>query len=159
MMSLPWASSARALASTSKADSVPIRDMRSASFICGVRKWSQIVRPNTTPGRQLRRLLSISSAAGHPPGPRLTSGTMGVPTTTEESEMLIGVPKESKVLEFRVGLTPDSVREFVAHGHKAVVETHAGAGIGCSDDDYRAAGAEIAGDAKEVFARAEMIVK
>jgi len=73
--------------------------------------------------------------------------------------MLIGVPKESKVLEFRVGLTPDSVREFVAHGHKVVVETQAGTGIGCSDGDYRAAGAEIAGDAKEVFARAEMIVK
>src|SRR6185369_7513965 len=78
---------------------------------------------------------------------------------SEESEMLIGVPKESKVLEFRVGLTPDSVREFVAHGHKVVVETQAGTGIGCSDDDYRAAGAEIAGDASEVFSLAEMIVK
>jgi alanine dehydrogenase len=63
------------------------------------------------------------------------------------------------VHEYRVGLTPDSVREFVVHGHKVVVETQAGAGIGRSDDDYRAAGAEIAGDAKEVFARAEMIVK
>lgn len=73
--------------------------------------------------------------------------------------MLVGVPKEIKVLEYRVGLTPDSVREFVIHGHKVVVETRAGAGIGRSDDDYRAAGAEIAGDAKEVFARAEMIVK
>jgi alanine dehydrogenase len=73
--------------------------------------------------------------------------------------MLIGVPKEIKVLEYRVGLTPDSVREFVLHGHEVVVETGAGAGIGCSDDDYRVAGAEIAGDAREVFARAEMIVK
>ena len=50
--------------------------------------------------------------------------------------MLIGVPKEIKVLEYRVGLTPDSVREFVTHGHKVVVETQAGAGIGRSDDDY-----------------------
>ena len=73
--------------------------------------------------------------------------------------MLIGVPKEIKVLEYRVGLTPDSVREFVCHRHTVVVETQAGAGIGCSDDEYRAAGAEIVGDAKEVFARAEMIVK
>jgi alanine dehydrogenase len=73
--------------------------------------------------------------------------------------MLIGVPKEIKVLEYRVGLTPNSVWEFVGHGHKVVVETQAGAGIGCSDDDYRAAGAEIVGDATEVFARAEMIVK
>ncbi|MBK8209445.1 MAG: alanine dehydrogenase [Rhodospirillales bacterium] len=73
--------------------------------------------------------------------------------------MLIGVPREIKVHEYRVGLTPDSVREFVVHGHKVVVETRAGAGIGRSDEDYRMAGAEIAGEAKEVFARAEMIVK
>ena len=73
--------------------------------------------------------------------------------------MLIGVPKEIKVHEYRVGLTPDSVREFVVHGHKVVVETGAGAGIGRSDEDYRTAGAEIVGDAKAVFDRAEMIVK
>ena len=73
--------------------------------------------------------------------------------------MLIGVPKEIKVHEYRVGLTPDSVREFAIHGHKVVVETGAGAGIGRSDEDYRTAGAEIAGDAKVVFDRAEMIVK
>ena len=73
--------------------------------------------------------------------------------------MLIGVPKEIKVHEYRVGLTPDSAREFVTHGHKVIVETQAGAGIGCSDDDYRAAGGEIAGSAQEVFDKAEMIVK
>ena len=73
--------------------------------------------------------------------------------------MLIGVPKEIKVHEYRVGLTPDSVREFGVHGHTVVVETGAGAGIGRSDDDYRTAGAEIVGDAKAVFDRAEMIVK
>ena len=73
--------------------------------------------------------------------------------------MRIGVPKEIKVHEYRVGLTPDSVREFVAHGHSVLVETQAGAGIGRSDDDYRAAGAQIAADAREVFAGAEMIVK
>lgn len=73
--------------------------------------------------------------------------------------MRIGVPKEIKVHEYRVGLTPDSVREFVAHGHDVVVQTQAGAGIGCTDDDYRAAGGEIAAGAGEVFDRSEMIVK
>jgi alanine dehydrogenase len=73
--------------------------------------------------------------------------------------MLIGVPKEIKVHEYRVGLTPDSAREFVAHGHRVIVETRAGAGIGCSDDDYRAIGAEIADDPHAVFDAADMIVK
>jgi len=73
--------------------------------------------------------------------------------------MLIGVPKEIKTHEYRVGLVPGSVRELIVHGHKVLVETGAGAGIGFSDDDYRAAGAEIAGGAKVVFAAADMIVK
>ncbi|MBL8661040.1 MAG: alanine dehydrogenase [Rhodospirillales bacterium] len=73
--------------------------------------------------------------------------------------MLIGVPKEIKNHEYRVGLTPDSVRELDAHGHKVVVETRAGGGIGSSDDDYRAAGADIAAKPEDVFAAADMIVK
>lgn len=73
--------------------------------------------------------------------------------------MRVGVPKEIKVLENRVGLTPASVREFVAHGHSVLVEHDAGVGIGLGDDAYRAAGAEIAKDAAAVFAQAEMIVK
>jgi len=73
--------------------------------------------------------------------------------------MLIGVPKEIKVHEYRVGLTPSSVREVVAHGHEVVVETQAGAGIGASDDDYRRAGAEVVATAADVFARAAMVVK
>ncbi len=73
--------------------------------------------------------------------------------------MLIGVPKEIKTHEYRVGLTPISVQEFATHGHRVLVETQAGAGIGSSDDDYRAAGAEIARDAAEVLAKAEMIIK
>ncbi|MDJ0947161.1 MAG: alanine dehydrogenase [Kiloniellales bacterium] len=73
--------------------------------------------------------------------------------------MLVGVPKEVKTHEYRVGLVPASVRELVHHGHQVLVETEAGAGIGFTDDDYRAAGAEIAGDAGEVFAKAEMVVK
>ena len=58
--------------------------------------------------------------------------------------MRVGVPKEIKVLENRVGLTPASVRELVHHGHQALVEPNAGQGIGASDDDYVRAGAEIA---------------
>jgi len=73
--------------------------------------------------------------------------------------MLIGCPKEIKTKEFRVGLTPTSVREYVRHGHQVIVETNAGAGIQASDDDYIRAGASIAPSAKDVFAKADMIVK
>jgi len=73
--------------------------------------------------------------------------------------MLIGVPKEIKVHEYRVGLTPSSVRELTAHGHRVLVQREAGAGIGASDDDYLRAGATLADDALSVFAQAEMIVK
>ncbi len=72
--------------------------------------------------------------------------------------MLIGVPKEIKNHEYRVGLTPGSVRELVHHGHQVLVESEAGAGIGMHDADYRAAGAEIA-SVEQVFARADMVVK
>ena len=73
--------------------------------------------------------------------------------------MLIGVPKEIKVHEYRVGMTPSSVREAVAHDHQVLVEANAGAGISATDDDYRRAGAQIADSAAEVFRRAELIVK
>ncbi len=73
--------------------------------------------------------------------------------------MRIGVPREIKNHEYRVGLTPDSVLEFVTHGHEVVVETGAGAGIGSDDEVYRAAGARIVASAAEVFDTAEMIVK
>jgi alanine dehydrogenase len=73
--------------------------------------------------------------------------------------MLIGVPKEIKVREYRVGLTPTSVREIAAHGHTVQVETGAGAGIGATDEDYVRAGATIAAKAADIFATADMIVK
>ena len=73
--------------------------------------------------------------------------------------MLIGVTKEIKNHEYRVGLTPASVRELVHCGHQVLVETMAGAGIGMTDEDYRAAGADIVAAAAEIFSRAEMIVK
>ena len=73
--------------------------------------------------------------------------------------MLIGVPKEIKDNEFRVGMTPSSVREAVAHGHSVIVGRNAGAGIGCSDAAYEATGAAVGATAEEVFAEADMIVK
>jgi len=73
--------------------------------------------------------------------------------------MRIGVPKEIKVHEYRVGLTPESVRELGARGHRLLVEADAGIGIGVADADYRAAGAVIVATAAEVFAEAELIVK
>ena len=73
--------------------------------------------------------------------------------------MRIGVPKEIKVHEYRVGLTPDSAKEFVAHGHAVLIETGAGAGIGCTDADYQAAGATVVDSSNAVFERADMVVK
>ncbi len=73
--------------------------------------------------------------------------------------MKIGVPKEIKNHEYRVGLTPASVRELTLRGHKVLVQTSAGAGIGLSDEEYLAAGAELAPDAASVFAACDMIVK
>ncbi|WP_211455263.1 alanine dehydrogenase [Collimonas antrihumi] len=73
--------------------------------------------------------------------------------------MLIGVPKEIKNHEYRVGLTPASVRELTLRGHQVIVQTNAGADIGLSDAQYTAAGATLLDTAKEIFARADMIVK
>jgi alanine dehydrogenase len=73
--------------------------------------------------------------------------------------MLIGVPREIKNHEYRVGLTPASVRELCTHGHSVLVQTGAGAAIGLTDEDYRAAGATLLPDAASVFAQAGMIVK
>jgi alanine dehydrogenase len=73
--------------------------------------------------------------------------------------MLIGVPKEVKVHEYRVGMTPGAVREAVAHGHQVLVETGAAARQGFADADYKRAGALMASSAAEIFAKAELIVK
>lgn len=73
--------------------------------------------------------------------------------------MRVGCPKEIKNHEYRVGLTPAAVREYVAHGHKVLVETEAGAGIGADDEAYRAAGAQVVATATEIFEKADMVVK
>src|SRR5690348_4136034 len=77
----------------------------------------------------------------------------------EASRMRIGVPKEIKVQEYRVGLTPGAVREYVAAGHQVTVETGAGSGIGASDEVFQRAGASIAASARDIFAKCDMIVK
>src|SRR5450755_787985 len=73
--------------------------------------------------------------------------------------MKIGIPKEIKVHEYRVGMVPAGVKELVQSGHQVQVQTGAGAGIGCIDDTYRAAGATIAKGAEEIFASSDMVVK
>ncbi len=73
--------------------------------------------------------------------------------------MRVGVPKEIKNFEDRVGMVPSTVRELTSRGHEVLVEQNAGAGIGCSDQDYAAAGAQIIATADEIWASADMIVK
>jgi alanine dehydrogenase len=73
--------------------------------------------------------------------------------------MLVGVPKEIKDSEYRVGLVPSTVRELTLEGHRVLVQKDAGLGAGLADDAYVAAGAEIAADADRIFAEAELIVK
>ena len=73
--------------------------------------------------------------------------------------MRVGTVREIKDNEFRVGLTPESVRELAGHGHEVLVETGAGAGIGESDADYRDAGARIVAGPEEIFANCELVVK
>src|SRR6202035_5150543 len=73
--------------------------------------------------------------------------------------MLVGVPKEIKDSEYRVGLVPSTVRELTRSGHHVLVEKSAGLGAGLNDADYRSVGAEIVPDAEQVYARSELIVK
>ena len=73
--------------------------------------------------------------------------------------MKIGVPKEIKNHEYRVGLIPSGVKELVHNGHEVSVETNAGAGIGYSDSEYLAAGAQIMESAADIFNYGEMIIK
>ena len=73
--------------------------------------------------------------------------------------MIIGVPRETKTLEFRVGLVPDTVSDLVRHGHRVLVGSNAGQGISVDDEEYRRAGAEIVAEPAGIFAAADLIVK
>src|SRR5690348_676901 len=74
-------------------------------------------------------------------------------------KMIIGVPKEIKNFEYRVGLVPSSVRELIANGHQVIVQKGAGEKIGFDDHSYEQVGARIADKAEEVFAKSDMIIK
>jgi len=76
-----------------------------------------------------------------------------------EKRVKVGVPKEIKTHEYRIGLTPAGARELAHHGHTVLVQSGAAEGIGFADDAYRAAGAQVLGTAAEVFAQADMVVK
>ncbi|MDZ4048168.1 MAG: alanine dehydrogenase, partial [Pseudoxanthomonas sp.] len=73
--------------------------------------------------------------------------------------MLIGVPKEIKNHEYRIGLTPSGARELVSNGHQVIVQRDGGKAIGLTDEQYVKAGAQIVDTAEEIFARADMIIK
>ncbi|HAO45172.1 MAG TPA: alanine dehydrogenase, partial [Gammaproteobacteria bacterium] len=73
--------------------------------------------------------------------------------------MIIGIPKEIKIHEYRIGLTPHGAKLLVEAGHQVIVETDAGSAIGFSDQNYQTAGANIVNSAKSVFDQAEMIIK
>jgi alanine dehydrogenase len=75
------------------------------------------------------------------------------------THMLIGLPKETKDQEYRVGMTPTAVRELTYSQHQVIVQKNAGEGIGCSDDHYRSVGAEIVASPEEIFDKAELIIK
>jgi alanine dehydrogenase len=81
------------------------------------------------------------------------------PTLSGRIMMRVGCPKEIKNHEYRVGLTPGSVREYVANGHEVWIEKGAGAGIGADDSTYAAAGAKVVATAAEIFAKCDMVVK
>src|SRR5262245_43558962 len=75
------------------------------------------------------------------------------------AKMFVGVPKEIKDSEYRVGLVPSAVRELTRSSHRVLVETNAGLGAGLTDANYRSVGAEIVPDADQIYARSELIVK
>jgi alanine dehydrogenase len=79
-----------------------------------------------------------------------------LPSANLERQMIVGLPKEIKNHEYRVGLTPSSVRELTSRGHKVLVQKNAGLEIGLSDEQYVAAGAQLVDTAKEIFSLADM---
>src|SRR3970282_1836222 len=124
-----------------------------------IRGLSQINNPSGSGGVATPRPLDLHQRGagrrgdnGEPadqPADRAGQRASGVARVRQgSSAMLIGVPKEIKVHEYRVGLTPESVRELVARGHRVMVQRDAGAGIGATDADYGSAGGEGVGSAE-----------
>ena len=81
------------------------------------------------------------------------------PCKHEDNFMRIGVPKEIKNHEYRVGLSPASAKELISHGHEVTIETGAAAGIGLTDEAYSNIGCKISSSAEAIFAESEMIIK
>src|SRR5690242_20333823 len=106
----------------------------------------------TAPTRSIATRSPRSSSASRPASRRRSPRR----SDAERRRVIVGVPREVKTHEYRVGLTPTSAREAVAHGHEVIVEKGAGLGIGAADSAYEKAGAKIVADA---YARAELIVK
>src|SRR6516162_8967064 len=89
----------------------------------------------------------------------IKSATSSMAAASGNVTMLVGVPKEIKDSEYRVGLVPSAIRELIANGHRVLVERGAGVGAGLPDADYEAVGAETVDGADGIFARAELIIK
>ena len=117
-----------------------------------------VVIERSSAGRFCHMFTGSSRFAQFPAGCRHYS-IRAVPTPLTRLRMRIGVPKEIKNHEYRVGLVPAGVRELVAAGHEVLVQSTAGAGIGVDDAAYVAAGAKIVATAKEVFDGADLVVK
>ena len=109
----------------------------------------------------LRYMDEISRVAGLPHATGAADGASADTSSLRRKgeSMRVGVPKEIKDNEYRVGLVPSSVAELVHHGHTVLVERGAGLGAGLTDEDYGAAGATLAEGPDRVFAEAELVVK
>src|SRR5262245_6196489 len=104
--------------------------------------------------------MSASPGSGSRSRTRCRSkGRAATPHPHGGKAMRVGVPKEIKDNEYRVGLVPSTVRELTAGGHQVTVESNAGVGAGLTDDDYKAAGAAITNKVEDIFASSELIVK
>ncbi len=114
----------------------------------------ELARVNLRPPKPCKPLLQNTTCEC-----RRLESQAGQPGSPGEVEMLVGVPREIKDNECRVGLTPSAVRELVGHGHKVIIESGAGATIDLDDANYRDVGAEIVPDAATVFRRADLVVK
>uniref|UniRef100_A0A0N4ZZP0 AlaDh_PNT_N domain-containing protein n=1 Tax=Parastrongyloides trichosuri TaxID=131310 RepID=A0A0N4ZZP0_PARTI len=116
----------------------------------------------TLAARRAARVFSVLNpqvSSSPVPGTGLASARSQQSGQIRTRPMRVGVPREIKTNEHRVGLTPTAAREYVAHGHEVRIETGAGLGAGFSDADYKKAGATIVADAETVFADSDMIVK
>ena len=150
-----------------QADATPAQPVDDAPFVRRRSRPVRFRRVRSRPAGRRRRARRRFAAgrgrliAGHDghAAPAASAVAAGTITNWGRTAMLIGVPKETKVHEYRVGIPPAGVRELVQHGHRVMVEKDAGTEIGLLDEHYERAGAQVVADVAEVFGAAEMIVK